>query len=67
MTKQATLQGLFGTPIYESNLERPYTKEELILFENCKKTELSFPYLPFKKFWQLQVNHRKVNDSRTNI
>ena len=37
MTKQATLQGLFGTPIYESNIERPYTKEELTLFESSKK------------------------------
>ncbi len=37
MTKQATLQGLFGAPIYESNIERPYTKEELIFFEDSKK------------------------------
>jgi len=37
MTKQATLQGVFGTPIYQSNIERPYTKEELTLFENSKK------------------------------
>jgi len=37
MTKQATLQGLFGTPIYEANIERPYTKEELTFFENSKK------------------------------
>jgi|TARA_R110002012_G_C11461249_1_gene592849 uncharacterized protein (TIGR02466 family) len=37
MTKQATLQGLFGEPIYESNIERPYTKEELTFFEDSKK------------------------------
>ena len=37
MTKQATLQGLFGTPLYTSNIGRSYTKEETDFFENSKK------------------------------
>ena len=37
MTKQATLQGLFGTPLYSSNIGRSYTKEETNFFENSKK------------------------------
>ena len=37
MTKQATLQGLFGAPLYTSNIGRSYTKEETDFFENSKK------------------------------
>ena len=32
-----------------------------ILLENCKKTELSFPYLAFKKFWQVIWLHKNVS------